>query len=126
MKWKSQSTHKVGEKYDPLMGFRSWSDMPLVRQPVCNVFGQVPSRSELRNMLLLHGGGHPLASCFGHDWLCGEGVNRALELEGVGMDKQRRKKAWVKMGNPYPFIEATDDTPPHFPIENRLFSKCHD
>ena len=30
-----------------------------------------------------------------------------LELEGVGMDKQRRKKAWVKMGNPYPFIEAT-------------------
>ena len=23
------------------------------------------------------------------------------------MDKQRRKKAWVKMGNPYPFIEAT-------------------
>ena len=22
------------------------------------------------------------------------------------MDKQRRKKAWVKMGNPYPFIEA--------------------
>ena len=23
------------------------------------------------------------------------------------MDKQRRKKAWVKMGNPYPFIEET-------------------
>ena len=23
------------------------------------------------------------------------------------MDKQRRKKAWVKMGNSYPFIEAT-------------------
>ena len=23
------------------------------------------------------------------------------------MDKQRRKKALVKMGNPYPFIEAT-------------------
>ena len=30
-----------------------------------------------------------------------------LELEGARMDKQRRKKAWVKMGNPYPFIEAT-------------------
>ena len=23
------------------------------------------------------------------------------------MDKRRRKKAWVKKGNPYPFIEAT-------------------
>ena len=34
MKWKSQSTHKVGEKYDPLMGFQSWSDLPFVRQPV--------------------------------------------------------------------------------------------
>ena len=22
------------------------------------------------------------------------------------MDKQRRKKGWVKMGNPYPFIKA--------------------
>ena len=32
---------------------------------------------------------------------------RALELEGARMDKRRRKKAWVKMGNPYPFIEAT-------------------
>ena len=31
---------------------------------------------------------------------------RALEFEGVRMDKQRRKKAWVKMGNPYPFIEV--------------------
>ena len=30
-----------------------------------------------------------------------------LELEGTRMDKQRRKKAWVKMGNSYPFIEAT-------------------
>ena len=32
---------------------------------------------------------------------------RALEHEEARMDKQRRKKAWVKMGNPYPFIEAT-------------------
>ena len=32
---------------------------------------------------------------------------RALELEEARMDKQRRKKAWVKMGNSYPFIEAT-------------------
>ena len=30
-----------------------------------------------------------------------------MELEGVRMDKQRRKKVWVKMGNSYPFIEST-------------------
>ena len=32
---------------------------------------------------------------------------RALELEEARMDKRRRKKAWVKMGNRYPLIEAT-------------------
>ena len=42
------------------------------------------------------------------------------------MDKQRRKEAWVKMGNPYPFIEATNGAPPHFPVDNRLFPKRHD
>ena len=31
----------------------------------------------------------------------------ALELEGARMDKRRRKKAWMKMGNSYPLIEAT-------------------
>ena len=34
---------------------------------------------------------------------------RALELEEARMDKQRRKKAWVEMRNPYPFIEATKE-----------------
>ena len=39
---------------------------------------------------------------------CAENVwTRVLELEEARMDKQRRKKAWVKMGDPYPFIEAT-------------------
>ena len=30
----------------------------------------------------------------------------ALELERTRMDEQRKKKAWVKKGNPYPFIKA--------------------
>ena len=31
MKWKSQSTDEVGEIHDPLVGFRSWNDLPFVR-----------------------------------------------------------------------------------------------
>ena len=38
------------------------------------------------------------------------------------MDKQRRKKAWVKMGNPYPFIEATRTVClPTFPLRIACF-----
>ena len=38
------------------------------------------------------------------------------------MDKQRRKKAWVKMGNPYPFIEATRTVRlPTFPLRIAYF-----
>ena len=29
-----------------------------------------------------------------------------LELEGARMDERRRKKASIKMGDPYPFIEV--------------------
>ena len=31
-----------------------------------------------------------------------------LGLERGGMDEQRKKKAWVKKGNPYPFIKAVE------------------
>ena len=38
------------------------------------------------------------------------------------MGKQRRKKAWVKMGNPYPFIEATKAMRlPTFPLRIAYF-----
>ena len=33
---------------------------------------------------------------------------RALELESARMDERRRKKAWVKKGNPYLFIKAVE------------------
>ena len=32
----------------------------------------------------------------------------ALELEQGRMDEQRKKKAWVKKGNPYLFIKAVE------------------
>ena len=45
-----------------------------------------------------------------------------MELEGVKMDKPRRKKAWVKMGNPYPFIEAMKALRlPTFPLKIAYF-----
>ena len=31
-----------------------------------------------------------------------------LELERARMDEQRKKKAWVKKGNPYLFIKAVE------------------
>ena len=46
----------------------------------------------------------------------------ALELEEVRMDYRRRKKAWVKMGNSYPFIEATKAVPlPTCPLRVAYF-----
>ena len=61
----------------------------------------------------------PASDMFG----CAEKAwTRALELDGVGMDKQRRKKVWVKMGNPYPFIEATRMVHlPTFPLRIACF-----
>ena len=45
-----------------------------------------------------------------------------MELEGVGMDKQRRKKAWVKMGSLYPFIEVAKTVClPTFPLRITYF-----
>ena len=75
MEWKAQSAEEMGKEYYPLMGPRGGDELPLVGEPVRDVCGQVSGRPELRNILLLHGGGHPLASCSRHVWLCGEGVN---------------------------------------------------
>ena len=46
-----------------------------------------------------------------------------LELEQERMDEQRKKKAWVKKGNPYLFIKAVETVRlPTCPI-NCLFPK---
>ena len=112
-KWvegESQSADEVCEEHDPLVGSRSRNDLPCVREPVHDVCGQVSGRPELRNVLLLDGGGHPLASRPGHVW---NGFTEkvrtwALELERARMDERRKKKAWVKKGNPYLFIKAVE------------------
>ena len=45
-----------------------------------------------------------------------------LGLESARMDEQRRKKAWVKTGDPYPFIKTVKEcAPPHLPLEISYF-----
>ena len=48
-----------------------------------------------------------------------------LELEGARVDEQRRKKAWVKMGDPYPFIEVAKTMRLPTCLMKSLFSKRH-
>ena len=45
----------------------------------------------------------------------------ALELERERMDEQRKKKAWVKKGNPYLFIKAVEIVRlPTFPVNSLI------
>ena len=86
---------EVGKKNDPLMGPRGGDELPLVRQPVRDVTGQVAGAAQSFDVLLRDGGGHPLASRSRHHWGRLRRDVRAweLELECAEMDKQRRKKA---------------------------------
>ena len=40
---KSQSTDEVGEKHNPLVGFRSRDDPPFIREPVHDVCAKYPA-----------------------------------------------------------------------------------
>ena len=73
-------------KKKDITGLRGRVDLPLGWKPMSNVFGQVPGLSKLVDVLLINGGGHPLASSSGsgHDWsafLGGKG-------EGLGVGAQ--------------------------------------
>ena len=64
-KWvegKSQSADEVREKHYPLLRLWGRDDLPFDREPVRDVCGQVSGLPELLDVLLLDGGGHPLAS----------------------------------------------------------------
>ena len=72
-KWvegKPQPADEVGEEYKPLVGLWSRDDMSRLWETVCDLLGQVSGLSELLDILLLNGGGHPLALRSGsrHGW----------------------------------------------------------
>ena len=94
-----------------------------------DVFGQVSGRPKLGNVLLHDGGGHPLASRSGHaaDGPTEKVRTWALGIESVRTDEQRRKKAWVKTGDPYPFIKTVKKMcASPLACQNYSFSKRHD
>ena len=100
-KWverKSQSAEEMGEENYPLMGPGGGDELPLVREPVHDVVGQVSGSPQLLNVSLRDGGDHPPASRSGHGWRRSRWEMRtwALELECAKMDEPRRKKAWMK------------------------------
>ena len=68
VEWEAQSAEEVGKEYNPLMGPGGGDELPLVRQPVRDVAGQVSSLPQLFDVPLCDGGGHPPASRSGHDW----------------------------------------------------------
>ena len=68
VKWEAQFTEEVGKKYDPLMGPGGGDGLPLVREPVRDVAGQISGVVQLLDVPLRNGGGHPLASRSGHSW----------------------------------------------------------
>ena len=119
-KWvegESQSTDKVREKHYPLLRLRGRDDLPFSREPVRDVYDQVSGLPKLCDVLLLNGGGHPLASRSGHAW---NGFTEkvrtwALELKQGRMDEQRRKKAWVKKGESLSLYKGDSHVPPHLP-----------
>ena len=108
------------EEYYSLSSLWGGGDVSLRRKPVRDVFGHVSGCPKLGDILLRDGGGHPLASRSGHGAAGPTKKVRtwALGLESARTDEQRRKKAWVKTGDPYPFIKTVKKcAPPHFPIK---------
>ena len=111
VKGKPEPEDKMREEYDPLMGLRSRDNLSRRRKTVADFLGQIPGRPQLFNILLLDGGGHPLASCSGsghfrRTFVCGEMNVGALGLGRRERDEQKEKKAWVERERPFPFIEA--------------------
>ena len=52
---------------------------------------------------------------------------RALELEEARMDKQKEEEGVGENGESLSLYRGDKNgEPPHFPVENRLFPKCHD
>ena len=83
----SQPADEVCEEHHPLLGLRGGDDLSLGRKSMSDVLGQVPDLPELLDVLLLDGGGHPLASFSGseHDWtafLGGEGESLGDGAQG--------------------------------------------
>jgi len=107
---KPEPADEMGEENDSLMRLRSRDDLSRRWKTVADFLGQISGLSQLLDVLLHNGGGHPLASRSGHAWNdFAEKVKAwALELEREGMDEQRKNKAWVKKGNPYLFIKAVE------------------
>ena len=66
MEGESQLAYEVGEKHYPFLGLRGGDDLPLGRKPMSYVFGQVSGLPKLLDVLLLDGGGHPIACRSGH------------------------------------------------------------
>ena len=66
----SQPADEMGEKYHPLLGLWGGYDLSLGWKSMSDVHGQVPGLPEFLDVLLLDGGGHPLASSSGsgHGW----------------------------------------------------------
>ena len=67
---KSQPADEMREEHHPLMRLGGGDDLPLGQKPVGDFWVEVPRLSQLRNVLLCDGGGHPLAmrSGSGHGW----------------------------------------------------------
>ena len=73
----AQASEEVRDKHDALVGLWRGDNLPRSRKPVLDISGQVSNLPKLSNILLLDGGGHPLAFCIGSEHTGGSGV---LEL----------------------------------------------
>ena len=63
-KWvegKPYPADKMREEYNPLLGFQSGNDLSRRWETMAVFLGQIPGLPKPRDILLLNGGGHPLA-----------------------------------------------------------------
>ena len=67
---KPQPADKMRKEYNPLMGFHGRDNLSRGREMVHDLLGQIPGLPEFLDILLLDGGGHPLALRSGsrHGW----------------------------------------------------------
>src|SRR4051812_38308673 len=83
MERKAQSAEEMGEENHPLLRPRGGKELPCLREPVCDVVGQISGLPKFFDLSLRDGGSHPFTPCSEHGWsgLRAKGRTWALELE---------------------------------------------
>ena len=113
---KPEPAVEMGEENNSLMGLRSRDNLSRRWKTVADFLGQIFGRSQLFDILLLDGGGHPLAPC-------STSVHFRRTFFG-GEDECLGARAWVKVKGRAEVEEGMGRREEAFPLFIKVMKLC--